>query len=232
MIADIHTHLLPGVDDGSPDLKTSLKMLEALEAQGITRIAATPHFYANHDSPELFLARRDSAAAALRQAWRGNADLRLGAEVYYFEGISDCEALESLAIEGTDLLLVEMPPAPWPERTFRELQEIHRKRKLIPVIAHLDRYITPLRSHGIPEKLEQLPVLVQLNAESLLRAGSRGMALRLIRQGRIHLLGSDCHSMGRRSPNLAEGWQVIGRKLGRAAQEELLRLEDSLWTKN
>lgn len=232
MIADIHTHLLPGVDDGSPNLETSLKMLEALEAQGITRIAATPHFYANHDSPDRFLSRRNQAAATLRQAWKGKAELRLGAEVYYFEGISDCDALEALAIEGTGMLLVEMPPAPWPERAFQELLEIRRKRKLIPVIAHLDRYITPLRNYGIPEKLEQLPVLVQLNAQSLLRTGTRGMALRLIRQGRVHLLGSDCHSMGSRCPNLAEGWQVIGRKLGPKAQAELLRLEDSLWTKN
>lgn len=232
MIADMHTHVLPAIDDGSPDLETSIRMLEEMGRQGITRVAATPHFYPNHDSPERFLARREEAAKALKAAWQGELDLRLGAEVYYFEGISDCDALEELTIAGTDLLLVEMPPAPWPERAFQQLLEIRRKRGLIPVIAHLDRYITPLRSHGIPDRLAKMPVLVQINAGSLLHPFSRSMVLKWLRKGQVHLLGSDCHSMGSRKPDLADAWKVIGDKLGRRAQEELLRLEDTIWKKS
>ena len=232
MIADIHTHVLPGIDDGSPDLKTSIRMLEELQRQGITRVAATPHFYPNHDSPERFLARRDEAFRTLTAAWQGDLDLRKGAEVYYFEGISDCDALEELAISGTNLLLVEMPPAPWPERAYQQLLEIRRKRNLIPVIAHLDRYVTPLHSYGIPDRLAKMPVLVQVNGASLLRPFSRAMVLKWLRKGQVHLLGSDCHSMGSRNPNLASAWKIIGDKLGQSAQEDLLRLEDTIWKKS
>lgn len=230
MIADMHTHVLPGIDDGSPDVGVSLEMLRTMEGQQIRRVAATPHFYAAHDTPERFLRRREEALRALGPV--EGLELRLGAEVHYFEGISDCDALEDLAIEGTGLLLVEMPGTPWPERSFDALLEIRRKRGLIPVIAHIDRYITPLRSYGIPERLARLPVLVQLNSGALLRRSTRAMALRLIRQGRVHLLGSDCHGMEHRKPDLAQAWKIIGDKLGRSAQEELLRLEETIWKKS
>lgn len=233
MIADMHTHILPGVDDGSPDLETSVRMLDAMYAQGIRRVAATPHFYANHDSPERFLRRRAAAAEKLRQAWKwADLELRIGAEVHYFDGISDCEALQEMAIEGTDLLLVEMQSAPWSERCFDELQGIRHKRGLIPVIAHLDRYITPLRQFGIPAKLARLPVLVQINSEALLHRGSRSMVLKMLRSGAVHLLGSDCHSMGSRKPNLGEAWKTLCDKLDSHALESLTDLEETIWSTN
>lgn len=233
MIADMHTHILPGVDDGSPDLETSLRMLDAMYSQGIRRVAATPHFYANHDSPERFLRRRAAAAEKLRQAWKWeDMELRIGAEVHYFDGISDCEALQDMAIEGTNLILVEMQSAPWSERCFDELQGIRHKRGLIPVVAHLDRYITPLRQFGIPAKLADLPVLVQINSEALLRRGSRSMVLKMLRIGNVHLLGSDCHSMGSRKPNLGEAWKILSDKLDSQALESLTDLEESIWIKN
>lgn len=233
MIADMHTHILPGVDDGSPDLETSVRMLDAMYAQGIRRVAATPHFYANHDSPERFLRRRDAAAQKLRQAWKwADMELRIGAEVHYFDGISDCEVLQDMAIAGTNLILVEMQSAPWSERCFDELQSIRHKRGLIPVIAHLDRYITPLRQFGIPAKLAKLPVLVQINGEALLHRGSRSMVLKMLRSGNVHLFGSDCHSMGSRKPNLGDVWKILNDKLDSQALESLKDLEESVWSKN
>ena len=233
MIADMHTHILPKIDDGSPDIETSVQMLDAMYAQGIRRVAATPHFYANHDSPQKFLARRADAVEKLRKAWKwADLELRVGAEVHYFDGISDCDALPDLAIEGTNLLLVEMHSAPWSQRCFDQLEAIRQKWGLIPVIAHLDRYITPLRQFGIPARLAQLPVLVQVNSESLLHRGSRSMVLKLLRNGQIHLLGSDCHSMGSRKPNLSDGWKILCDKLDQRVLQELLDLEETVWKKS
>lgn len=233
MIADMHTHVLPRIDDGSPDVETSVRMLDAMWQQGIRRVVATPHFYANHDSPERFLRRREAAVQRLRQVWhREDMDLRIGAEVHYFDGISDCDALEALAIEGTSLIMVEMPAAPWPRRSFEELLEIHQKWGLTPVIAHLDRYITPLRSFGIPRRLAELPVLVQINTRSLLRPSTRAMALKLLRSGCARLLGSDCHGMDSRKPDLGEAWEIIGEKLDRETLRELSRLEETIWKRS
>ncbi len=233
MIADMHTHVLPGIDDGSPNVETSVRMLEELYGQGVRRVAATPHFYANHDSPERFLRRREEAVRKLRQVWQSrDMDLRIGAEVHYFEGISDCDALEALAIEGTGLIMVEMNAAPWSERVYQELVEIHQKHGLTPVIAHLDRYITPFRSFGIPRRLEELPVLVQINTGSLMHCATRSMALGMLRKGQAQLLGSDCHSMGSRKPDLGDAWKIISDKLDRETLRELSRLEDSIWKKS
>lgn len=232
MTADLHTHILPGIDDGSPDVEVSVQMLDAMWAQGVRRVAATPHFYANHDTPQRFLRRRTEAAEKLRQVWKWpELELRVGAEVHYFEGISDCDALADFAIEGTGLILVEMNAAPWSERVFAELEEIKRKHGLTPVVAHLDRYITPLRSFGIPKRLQELGVLVQVNANSLLHGSGRRMVLNLLKRGQAQLLGSDCHSMGSRKPDVAAAWSILENKLDAETLEELSRLEDAIWKK-
>ena len=90
--------------------------------------------------------------------------VELGAEVYYFSGISDSEVVSELSIAGEWGILVEMPPAPWTDSMYRELEDLALRRGFTPVIAHVDRYISPLRTHGIPKRLAQLPVLVQANA--------------------------------------------------------------------
>lgn len=224
MLTDFHSHILPGVDDGSADLQQSLQMLRASAEQGISRMVATPHFYPRHDDPVRFLARRAEAAEALRAAMApesGLPELILGAEVHYFPGISDSDVLSQLTIGGGKYIMIEMPVAPWTEKMFRELVQIHEKQGLIPVIAHIDRYIRPLRTHGILQRLAYMPVLVQANGEFFTRRGTAGFALRLLREGRIHLLGSDCHNCDDRAPNLAGAIKVIESRLGSETLEQL-----------
>lgn len=217
---DFHSHILPGVDDGSKSVEESLEMLRAMAQQGITHVVATPHFYPQQDTPECFLKRRAEAEAALREAMAGEKDLpelSIGAEVYYFRGISDSEAIKALAVDKKRCILIEMPGLPWTEIMYRELENLYVKRGLIPVIAHLDRYIGPFRTHGIPKRLAALPVLVQANADFFLDRSTSAMALRMLKKGRIQLLGSDCHNMKSRKPNLGEALALIQRKLGQDA---------------
>ena len=63
---DFHTHLLPGIDDGSQSVDESIQMLECMQMQGVEQVVATPHFYANHESVEDFLARRNAALQSLK----------------------------------------------------------------------------------------------------------------------------------------------------------------------
>lgn len=202
-VTDLHSHILPGIDDGSASPEESLAMLATAADQGISLVAATPHFDPRSDTPEAFLARRNRAASLLLEKMgEGMPKLLLGAEVRYFRGISESEALSLLTLEGGKALLLELPGTPWPEEIWQELAIFRERTGIIPIIAHLDRYIGPFRTRGIPERLASLPVLVQANSGFFLKKTTASLALRLLREDKIHLLGSDCHGIHSRKPDL------------------------------
>ena len=214
LIADFHTHILPGVDDGSPDVATSLEMLRREKEQGIEAVVLTPHFYPQRHRPESFLQRRTEAYEALTaQMPEGVPRLHLGAEVYYYRGMSHTEQLRSLAIDGGSYLLVEMPWSGWAEKDFQELQLIYENLELTPIVAHIDRYINHRNAQKIMERLSQLPVLVQANASFFTGFFTRKMALRYLEEGRIHLLGSDCHDLSKRPPVVGDVMKKISEKV-------------------
>ena len=222
---DFHSHVLPGIDDGSKDLEQSLAMLRMETIHEIDKVIATPHFYPRRDDPESFLKRRNHAERLLRDAMADSSDypeLEIGAEVYFFRGISQSELLTELTIRDKKYILIEMPESPWPDEFYRELSYIHDRRGICPIIAHVDRYIAPFKTHGIPAKLEQLPVLVQANASFFLNRSTTNMAMKMLKKGQIHLLGSDCHNMSTRKPNLGPAFDEIYGKLGSKALEHIM----------
>ena len=228
MLTDFHSHVLPDMDDGSADVTMSLEMLTRESTQGIARVVATPHFYARYEDPQQFLHRRDQAEQKLRDAMAEHPDmpeLLVGAEVHYFRGIAESEILPQLTIRGTTSILVELPSGRWDDAICRDLTDIWEKRGLTPIVAHIDRYIRPFRTYGIPKLLQQLPVLVQANAEFFLDRATAGMALKLLKADQIQLLGSDCHNLTDRKPELAEAVRRIETKLGRGPIEKLLGYE-------
>ncbi len=228
MVIDFHTHILPQIDDGSGSLEESIALLKMEAEQGIRFAIATPHFYAHRDTPEKFLERRNAAERRLRDEMRnyeGLPDITVGAEVYFFPGMSASEALPQLTIRNTRCIMIEMPPPPWTEQMYDELKAVYDRQGLIPIIAHVDRYIRPFRTYNIPKRLEQLPVYVQANASFFIRKETSRMALKMLRDGNIHLLGSDCHNMDSRTPNLEEALQVILDKLGKRAIRRIKLVE-------
>lgn len=231
MLTDFHSHILPGVDDGSKSVEQSLEMLRMEAAQGIRRVIATPHFYPRHDSPERFLRRRAEALNRLQEAMEieeGLPQIELAAEIYFFSGISDSEVLSQLTIGQKRCILLEMPQSPWTDRMYREMENIRSRQGLIPIVAHVDRYISPFRTHGIPARLEQLPVLVQANASFFLRGTTRAMAIRMLKNHQIHLLGSDCHSVDVRPPRLGEAVEQIRSRLGEEALDRIAHYQHSV----
>lgn len=222
---DFHSHILPGIDDGSAGPEESLALLRQQWDQGVTHTVLTPHFYPRRETrPEEFLRRRREALELLREeAARtdGIPTFSLGCEVHFFRGMSGSEILQELTMEGTPYLLVEMPGGPWSEEMYRELEAIHRNQGLVPVIAHIDRYIAPFRAEGILRRLEKIPVLLQANADFFLDAHTRRLALKLLKNHRLHLLGSDCHNLKHRPPRLGEATEVIRRHLGPEILEQM-----------
>ena len=143
---DFHTHILHGIDDGSKDIETSLKMLKEEFKQGVTRVVLTPHFYASRNSFSGFLEERDRKFNELKERVKGEINLpkiSLGAEVSYFSGISNCEQLKELAIDNTNYLLLEMPFAKWDKDTVKDVLKIGENLGLTVVLAHINRYFCP-----------------------------------------------------------------------------------------
>lgn len=224
MRIDFHSHILPGIDDGSKSVEQSIEMLKQAAEQGIGHMVATPHFYPRHDTPERFLKRRERAEQKLREEMAKYSDLpqiSMGAEVYFFRGISEFDALSDLTIANGRYLLLEMPMAPWSDSMYREMEQLYMRQGITPVIAHIDRYISPFRTHGIPKKLSQLPVLVQANAEFFQKFSTQAMAMQMLRKGQIHLLGSDCHNLSDRKPNLGPVLDWIEARLGTEAVSKI-----------
>ena len=228
-MTDFHAHFLPGIDDGSDSVEMSLAMLDMWREQGISRVCATPHFYAEHTTPERFLRRRDAAYSAVLEAMdpvMKYPAILLGAEVRFFDGISAAEELPRLCLEGTDLLLLEMPFTRWTERMLGEVADI-RRRGIMPVAAHLERYMQ-FNSKKTMERFMGMDLLIQCNAEFFLAKHTSRKAMALLRDERIHFLGSDAHNLSSRAPDLGEALQRIEKKLGPAAMERLLALEERI----
>lgn len=225
-IIDFHSHILPGMDDGSKSVEESLELLHLEAEQGIDCVVATPHFYPRLDNPEHFLRRRNEAEELLRRHMQDHPGLPkvlIGAEVHYFDGISNSNAVRELTIDKKSCILIEMPMSPWNESMYKELEGLYNKQELLPIIAHVDRYIGRFRTFGIPERLSQLPVLVQANGEFFMRRSTAAMALRMLKKDQIHLLGSDCHNLSSRSVNLGQTLERIRNRLGEASVDSILR---------
>lgn len=206
-------------------------MLRMESQQGIEQVVLTPHFYAEKEALSHFLERRNRSFERLAAAMtgiEGLPELSIGAEVRIFEGIGNAEFLDELAISGTKCILIEMPMPPWSENLLKELERIRYKRGLIPVVAHIDRYVSPWRTRGIPETFAELPVLVQASGSFFTNRSTRNFALKLLRENKIHLLGSDCHNLDTRLPNLQEALQIIEGKMSTSRILKINSLESRL----
>ena len=221
-VIDFHSHILPGMDDGSKNSEMSIQMLEMAGRQGVDVMLATSHFYASQNSPEKFLMRRKESAERLyAHDLQGLPRILLGAEVSFFSGIGQTNGIEKLCIENTNLLLLEMPFCAWSNHTLYEVELLY-KRGMIPVIAHLERFYSLQRDKDMISRLLDMPVYVQINAECLQTISGRWRALSPFRKGEAHFLGSDCHNMTSRPPNCGKGREILAKKLG---AHELARMD-------
>lgn len=231
MVTDFHSHILPGIDDGSASLEESIALLRMEAEQGVEHVVATPHFYPNYQSPEAFLEKRDRAEQLLREEMRnheGLPRLSVGAEVYFFHGMSQSDTIQLLTIDKNPCILLEMPEYAWTESMYREIADIRQQQGITPIIAHVDRYIHPVLGSKIPKTLETMPVMVQANASFFLRRATVGRACRMLQQGQIHLLGSDCHNLTSRVPNLESAVSCIRKRVGDAAIAQIKQNEASV----
>lgn len=220
---DIHTHILPGMDDGCRTPEQSVVMLRRQAEQGVHTVALTPHYNAGKEAPENFVNRRNAAEKQLNQALqsqKGMPKLLLGAEVAYFDGICRSEEIASLCIEQTKALLIEMPFCKWNARMIGELQELRQLRGIQPVLAHVERYMG-FQSSGFVDELHENGMLIQVNTSFFHSWRTAWKAAAMLKHQKIHFVASDCHDTERRIPNLGPTVQKLERRYGTQTTEFL-----------
>ncbi len=193
-IIDFHAHILPGADHGSSDKKTTKKQLEMLKNAGVEAVVATPHFYPQKDSVESFLERREMCVRELLEIEGERIPVYLGAEVLVCAGIDHMPDLEKLCIEGTDVILLEMPFNSWREEHVEAVARISRSG-LTVVMAHIDRY----PEKDVARLLSECDVLCQLNGETQATFKGRRKAKRLLQDFYCIAAGSDLHGDDKRA---------------------------------
>lgn len=211
---DWHCHILPQMDDGSHSTEESIAMLGMQASQGVDTVIATPHFYADDESVESFLERRRRSFERLSAGLpEGSPRILLGAEVRYYPGISRMTDLRSLRIQGSKLLLLEMPFSGWKENMVREVVELAGKSGVRVVLAHIERY-EDLQKRSIWERVAGSGILMQSNASFFTSFSTKRRAISLLKEGRIRFIGSDCHNLTSRPPQIGKAFDVIEKKLG------------------
>ena len=229
-MVDLHTHILPEIDDGSDGVDTSLAMLRREAEQGVTAVCATSHYYAKHSSIPAFCERRAEALERLSAVLTEDLPWVLpAAEVAYFPRMEE-QDLTPLCIQGTRTLMLEMPFADWTDLQLETVEALVLDCRYDVVLVHPERFCFSKSNRHKLEKLAELPIGLQVNAGSLLRWGTRRLALDLLQMAQYPLLGSDCHNLTSRPPNLKEGRKVVMQKLGEAFLKKIDRYGEWITT--
>lgn len=215
---DLHTHVLPGLDDGAADWDEALAMCRLAAADGIRLLAATPHWYPSQDPPE-----QATVAAKLERLQELVAVEGLGLELVAGAEVALDSRLGELARQGRlptlgsgRALLLECPPHTSP-RLLPELVYSLRLAGLRPVLAHPERTWSGSKDWGWLAGLVEQGCLVQLTGASLvgdMGAGAKAAALELINRGLAGLIASDAHSADWRPPTLAAAAAEVARLAG------------------
>ena len=215
---DIHCHILPGVDDGSPDMATSLEMLRIAGKNGITHMILTPHHKPMHHnvSPEHNVAYRKRLREAAKDA---GIEVKLfsGNEIYYSD-----ETMEELmegkicSLAGSDYVLVEFHPTN-PYKAIQNAVSRVQAAGFIPIIAHVERYSDIVSHPSRVKDLIEMGSFIQVNASSIM--GKYGFGIshftkKLLKEELVHFVASDAHDTGRRAPNLLDCRNYVERKYG------------------
>jgi len=219
---DIHSHVLPFVDDGSPDVVSSLRLVEEAQKIGVTDLFLTPHYMKIRNYLSDYPHNREifeSFSASVREAGL-SIRLHLGNEIYYtISTVKDLKSRKVVPLGESDKVLLEFSSS---EEDEDIAEAIHNMKAMgyVPIIAHPERY-SYLKWSDF-EIIRKMGALIQVNASSLVgRHGTEveRTAHRLIKAGWVDFVASDIHVF--RPNNLTEAFRLVEKKAGRETAERL-----------
>ena len=223
---DMHSHILPGMDDGSRSMGQTLRMLETAVSEGITTMMATPHNMPGKGCPPGSVVRRkvDELRRTVEQEGIP-LEIVAGTEYYYREEVLDIlDSEDAVTLGNSDCVLVEFEPLA--ERNYIR----NALRNILglgyrPVIAHVERYAKLMEDTAVLGDMRKNGILVQVKAMSV--TGDNGRQAKkdvrnLLKKGLVDFVATDAHSDGRRAPYMEKCAEVLYRKCGTEYADRLL----------
>ncbi len=214
---DIHTHLIPGVDDGSPSLDVSVRVISSFKRQGITRVICTPHLDASRSAAAPF-AEYKQILDELRSAVPAGIKLDQGWEIMLDTPGADFTAPE-LSLAGSRAILVEFTRGGIPRGGTAELRRIIRQGRT-PILAHPERYFGC--TLDMVAEWRDMGTVIQTDVSVLLGKGvPAAFARAMLEHGYIDILASDNHGDDR---SLAAAISWLKEQGGDSSQMEMLTI--------
>ena len=195
---DIHSHLIPGIDDGSKSMEESIEMIEAFIALGYTKLITTPHIM-SHRFPNTRTILEEGLVALQKELKERNMqiEIEIASEYYLDETVMELVEQRDILTFGENYMLFEMSYV----QPLHHLEEMIFEMKVAgytPVLAHPERYVYMHDDFNKYRRLKEKGVLFQLNVPSLGGYYSKPVqkaAKRLVDEGMVDLIGSDAHKM-------------------------------------
>ena len=225
---DLHTHVLPGIDDGPQSIEDALALARGLVADGVTHAVLTPHVYAEHwpNTRTSLLPHFEKFKASL-EALKIPLRVSLGGEVRLNDALLDLldrDEIPTLGVyQGLRTMLLELPDATIPLGSDKLARHLIAKG-YCPIIVHPERNKAVMAR---PEKLEPFVAMgcqVQLTAASVIgefgRSAQQASDI-LLRNGWVNAIGSDCHNMVRRTPKMSQARQYLVVTMGQELARKL-----------
>lgn len=222
MLFDIHTHALFSVDDGAKNIKETAVILKNERLDGVDAVMLTPHFYPSKETDIGKFAEKVSRQFYTLQKNRksGSPELFLGSEVFMFRGMENVEGLEKLCLGNSRYILLELPYDKISNWCVEAIVEINLKLGLMPILAHVERFVKVDGFKDILSLIDDGYALAQVNVEPLLHISTRRPVLKLIKNGFVSFVASDVHS-GQSHHSIKDALAIIEKKLGREFSEQI-----------
>jgi protein-tyrosine phosphatase len=214
---DLHTHILPNIDDGAGSVEEAIAMTEMLLQQGVRLAVFTPHFDPTHLALSEFVKRRKASWTLMSES---KLPLLPGSETRLHDYLFHYPDLSELCIAQSNYLLLELPFEKKKERLFEAIDRLMNFYLITPVIAHIERY-SMMNDKSI-QKLIDMGCVIQLNTSSLMDKNLKKKAFHYLKKGFIDVIASDCHNTTTRVPNIQKGYEIIEQKYSSEYSHRLL----------
>lgn len=211
-MVDVHTHILPGIDDGAKDIDEALRMTENLIVQGVTTAICTPHFNPARMPMDTFITNRKSAYNLLSDS---KVNLIEASETYFHEYLFHYNDLSLLCVGGSNYLLLELPfDKKWPSSILRGIEKLRFYYGVIPIIAHVERYPRITKDLKTLKYLKDMGCLIQMNTDTITNKKYKHLVYSYLKKDYVDVLGSDCHNMISRAPLILGAKDEIINRFG------------------